>query len=345
MAILGIWLCKIGVKRDSARAAQKEVVRRAVAVGFLRLPIVMRKAREFDVAVVGGGPAGLSSALWLGRYLLKTVLIDSGDPRNWETASVNGYLGLPRVRPAALRRRGRGECRRYGVKLINGAVDRADRTDIERFELTLQDGRRFAVRRLVLAIGLKDVWPDLPGLDRCYGQSAHHCPDCDGYDTCNRKTLVVGYGRKAVALAFALATWTRDLIVCTNGHPCDIPRELVHKLDALNIPIVETRVRWVHSEGSRLRWLELADGMHLDAEKLFFTVSHYPADDLGVQLGCERDEDGLILVDHAKRTSVENVWAVGDITPGPQLAISAAADGAVAAAAVQRSLLPETVRL
>ena len=317
----------------------------SVAVGFLLLRPAMRKAREFDVAVVGGGPAGLSSALWLGRYLLETVLIDSGDARNWATASINGYLGLPRIRPAALRRRGQSECRRHGVQVVKGAVDRVDRVDIERLELTLQDGRRFAARRLVLAIGLKDVWPDLPGLEHCYGLSAHHCPDCDGYEARDRKTVVVGYGKKVVALAFALATWTRDLIICTNGHPCDIPRELVRKLDTLNIPIVETRVRKVHSNGAELRWLELVDGMHLDAEKLFFTVSHYPADDLGVQLGCERDDDGLILVDHAKRTSVENVWAVGDVTPGPQLAISAAADGAVAAAAVQRSLLPETRRL
>ncbi len=305
----------------------------------------MPKAKEFEVAVIGAGPAGLSCGVWLGRYLHSTVVIDSGDPRNWETAHVNGFLGLPKATPAGLRKRGRRECRRYGVKLIDALVDRVECKSDEHFELTLRDGKQLEVQRIVLAIGLRDIWPDLPGLDRCYGLSAHHCPDCDGYDARDKRTVVVGHGRKAVGLAFALATWTRDIIICTNGSPCGIDNELLQKLDQMNIPVIETRVRMAHSVERHLRWLELEDGMQINAEKLFFIVDHLPADDLGVQLGCERDEDGLILVDAARKTSVKHVWAAGDITPGAQLAITAAADGAVAAAAVHRSLLPEVRRL
>ncbi|MEX2285090.1 MAG: NAD(P)/FAD-dependent oxidoreductase [Gemmatimonadota bacterium] len=305
----------------------------------------MPKAKTFEVAVVGGGPAGLSCGLWLGRYLHSTVVIDSGDPRNWETAHINGFLGLPKVKPAALRQRGRSECRRYGVKLVDGVVDTVDRTGDERFELVLRDGKQYEVGRLVLAIGMRDIWPDLPGLDRCYGLSAHHCPDCDGFDACGKRTIVVGHGRKAASLAFALMTWTQDIIILTNGKPCGMEKQHVDKLHHLNIPIIETPVRATHSVERHLRWLELEDGMQIDAEKLFFAVEHLPADDLGVQLGCERDEDGLILVDYARCTSVEYVWAAGDITPGSQLGITAAADGAVAAASIHRSLLPEERRL
>ncbi|HSL68947.1 MAG TPA: NAD(P)/FAD-dependent oxidoreductase [Longimicrobiales bacterium] len=305
----------------------------------------MSKPREFEIAVVGGGPAGLSCGIWLGRYGRSTGLIDSGDPRNWETTGINGFLGLPRVRPALLRQRGRSECRRYGVRLIDGCVDRVRRAGSERFELVLENGRSYAAQRLVIAIGLRDTWPDLPGLEHCYGLSAHHCPDCDGYEARGKHTIIVGHGPRAAALALALTTWTDQLILCTNGQPCALSPEIQDKLRHLNIPVIESRVKRVASESRHLRWLEFEDGMQIDAEKLFFTVQHRPADDLGAQLGCDRDEDGLILVDDTHRTSVEHVFAVGDITPGAQLAITAAADGAVAAAAIHRSLLPEARRL
>ena len=305
----------------------------------------MIKTNEFEVAIVGGGPAGLSCGVWLGRYLHRTVLIDSGDPRNWETSGINGFLGLPRIRPPDLRQRGRTQCRRFGVKLVDACIDRVCKTEEERFELEAGGGRRFYARRLVLAFGLRDTWPDLPGLEHCYGRSAYHCPDCDGYDARGKRTVVVGYGRRVASLALALTTWTSDIIILTNGKAPDITPANLEKLHALNIPIIETRVTCVISEDSRLRWLEMEDGMQVDAEKIFFTVTHRPADDLGAQLGCHRNDDGLILVDESRRTSIEHVFAAGDITPGAQLAITAAADGAVAAAAIHRTLLPENRRL
>lgn len=305
----------------------------------------MAQSKDFDVAVVGGGPAGLSCALWLGRYLRSTVLIDGGDPRNWESAGINGYLGLPKVRPADLRRRGRTECKRYKVRLIDSTVVTVERTAAERFELRLPKGPVICARRLVLAIGLVDRWPDVPGLEHCYGRSAHHCPDCDGFETIGKKTIVIGHGRKVVSLALALSNWCGDLVICTNGQPPNIDKALLAKLDALNIPVIATAIRATHQQDRMLTHLELADGMLLDGEKLFFTVEHLPADDLGAQLGCQRDDEGLIVVDETRRTSVEHVFAAGDISPGSQLAIRAAADGAIAAAAVHRSLLAEVRRL
>jgi thioredoxin reductase len=305
----------------------------------------MPNSEQFEVAIVGGGPAGLSCGVWLGRFLHSTVLIDAGDPRNWESTGVNGFLGLPGVRPPDLRARGREQCRRYGVELVDACVQRIDQLDAERFDVVLEQGRCFTVRRVVLAFGLHDVWPDLPGLEHCYGLSAHHCPDCDGYDTRGKRAVVFGHGRKAAALAFALTCWTSEIIICTNGKPAGLDRDNLGKLKALNIPIVETGVRSAESQNRHLRWLELEDGTRLSAEKLFFTVYHQPADNLGAALGCARDDDGLLIVDETRRTSVPNVFAAGDITPGPQLAITAAADGAIAAVAIHRSLLPAERRL
>ena len=300
-----------------------------------------------DVAIVGGGPAGLSAGIWLARYIHAVVLLDSGDPRNWETRRVNGFLGLPQIRPPQLRQLGREECRRYGVTLVDAIVDRVRQVDDEHFVLDLEGGARYEARRLLLAIGLRDNWPDIPGLAHVYGANAHVCPDCDGYECRGKKTVVVGTGRKAVGLALNLATWTDDVIICTNGEPPALDRpEYCQKLDALNIPVLTERVARIATGAKReIYSVELDNGMCLDADKLFFAFGQHAADDLGVQLGCERDEDGQIVIDGRYHTSVRNVFAAGDIVPGPQLAIAAASDGAMAALAIHKSLVPEERKL
>ncbi|HJQ20806.1 MAG TPA: NAD(P)/FAD-dependent oxidoreductase [Gemmatimonadaceae bacterium] len=300
----------------------------------------------FDVAVVGGGPAGLSAAVWLSRYLHRVVLIDSGDPRNWETRGVNGFLGLPHIRPAELRALGRDEARHYGAVLVDDTVQSADRLDDATFGLALESGAVYQARRVLLAIGLRDVWPDIPGLEKVYGETAHVCPDCDGYEARGKKTVVIGHGRKAVGMALNLSTWTRDIIICTNGHPPDLDElEYCEKLDALNIPVLTDRVVSVCARDRRVHCLSLENGMDLDADKIFFAIGQYPADDLGAQLGCARDEGGHIIVDEHYHTSVRDVYAAGDIVPGAQLAIAAAADGAIASVAIHKSLVPEGSKL
>ncbi|MGH7620081.1 MAG: NAD(P)/FAD-dependent oxidoreductase [Gemmatimonadaceae bacterium] len=296
---------------------------------------------KVDIAVVGGGPAGLSAAVWAARYLHSVALVDSGEPRNAETLKINGFLGLDPVTPADLRARGRETCRQLGVDLIDGDVLRVERHDDDHFLLCLEGGARLRARRLLLAIGLRDVWPDVPGVETIYGANAHVCPDCDGYDARGRKVVVIGNGRRAVGMALNLATWTRDIIICTNGRPPELDEpEYSEKLEALNIPVITERVARVCDDESRIECLRFESGMELDVDKVFFAIAQYPADDLGAQLGCERDDEGHIEVDAHGRTSVRNVWAAGDVTPGPQLAIVAAATGAAAALAMHKSLVP-----
>jgi thioredoxin reductase len=325
-------------------------------------------SQEYDVAIVGGGPAGLSAGLWLGRYLHSVVLVDSGDPRNWETRGVNGFLGHPHASPAELRAMGRDECRKYGVELVDGFVSRvrrmgedcfrveydpiavpkavADRPgpgaprsaeDNEPYERTLA----LSARRLLLAFGLRDEWPKVPGLRQVYGSTAHVCPDCDGYEARGKKTLVIAKGRKAAGMALNLTTWTTDIVICTNGEPDGLDAELCGKLEALAIPVLVDPITSIRPRDGETQSVEFANGMELDFEKIFFTLSQRPADDLGAQLGCTRDEGGHIVIDAYCRTSVEGVYAAGDIVPGAQLAIRAASDGAVAALEMHKSLVPE----
>jgi thioredoxin reductase (NADPH) len=302
--------------------------------------------RLYYVAIVGGGPAGLSAAIWLGRYLHTVVLVDSGDPRNWETRGVNGFLGHPGIRPAELRGKGRDEARQEGVQLVDALVSTVERLGEDGFELTLADGSTLLAQRLLLAIGVRDVWPDIPGLEHVYGVNAHVCPDCDGHECMNKKVVVIGSGRKAVGLALNLTTWTSDIIICTNGEPANFDlAEYCEKLDALNIPVLESRISQVEHSGPRVQSLLFTNGLSLDADKIVFAIGQYPADDLGAQLACERDSGGHIVVDDAYHTSVRNCFAAGDIVPGPLLAVAAAGDGAIAALAIHKSLVPDARKL
>jgi thioredoxin reductase (NADPH) len=302
-------------------------------------------SERYDVAVVGGGPAGLSAALWLARYLHKVVVVDSGDPRNWETRGINGYLGHQGIRSPELRRLGRSECEQYGAQFVSGIVDTAANETGEVFAICLRGGRIIEARRILLAIGIRDVWPDIPGLDQCYGETVHVCPDCDGYETRDKKTIVIGTGRKAVGMALALTTWTKEIVICTNGEPPDLKQELLDILKPLNIPVLDSAITCVLSRNKEIRGVELEGAMSLDCERLYFAIGQYPSDDLGSQLGCKRDEIGRLVIDEHNHTSVRNVYAAGDVAGRAQLAIAAAASGAIAAVAIHASLVPETRKL
>ena len=299
----------------------------------------------YDVAIVGGGPAGLSAALWLACYLHKIVLIDSGDPRNWETRGINGIIGSQGIRSPELRKEARADAEKFGAELVDDTVSEIQNLNAERFNLTLGKKGQIAARRVLLAIGIRDEWPPIPGLSECFGETAHVCPDCDGYETRNCRTVVIGSGRKAVGMALNLTTWTNKIVICTNGKPADMTQAWLDKLKALNIPVIEAKVEKITSENREIRCINLEGGMPLDCQRLYFAIGQYPADDLGVQLKCERDDEGSIKVKENYQTSVMNVFAAGDIVPGPQLAISAASGGAIAALAIHASLVPESRRL
>jgi len=310
----------------------------------------------FDIGIVGCGPAGLSAAIWSARYGHTVVLMDNGDPRNWESRGMNGYLGLPGLRPAALRASGRDELQRYGATLIDASVLRVDRDDeTEPLDhdvgdglliFRLEGGQTARARRALLAIGMRDVWPEIPGLAHVYGANAHVCPDCDGYDSRDKRVVVIGHGRRAVAMALALTTWTSHITIATNGCAPDIGDDtLQRKLDACGIGVLTDSISGVEHSGSEITCLRLANGDAWHIDKLFFTIAQFPADDLGAQLGCERDRGGHIVVNEHFATSVRGVFAAGDITPGPQLAIRSAAAGAVAAMSMHRSLVPEHRKL
>jgi thioredoxin reductase len=302
----------------------------------------------YDCLVVGAGPAGLSASLFLARYLHRTVTFHHNSPRNEYAHGIHGFLGSHGIPPSELLAKGRDEVTEHGGLIVEACVTTAERISSDLFRVSTEgDGkieRTFEARRLLLATGLRDLTPDCPGFREFYGVSVHHCPDCDGFESRDKRVAVLGRGTKTVGFALSLLTWTDKLTVITDGDAGDMTAEDRAKLAAFKIPVLEQRIAALEGDvGSKqLQRVLFTDGRSMECDSLFFNLGNEPASDLHATLGCKLDEDcGLIWVDHTQQTSVEGVYAAGDITPNSQLTIVAASEGAMAAIHMHQSLLPD----
>lgn len=302
------------------------------------------KQPDHDVVVVGGGPAGLSAAMWLARYQLRVRLIDAADPRNAATQAIHGYLGLDDPAPAELREIGRRQAEKAGA-----SVERAEVAEVtgacDAFTLRLADGRSLTSRRVLFATGLLDIIPEIEGLHDFYGTSIWHCPDCDGPEARGRRIGVIGTQRQIAAFCMEMLTWTDQITLFTDGRDAELPGASLEALQRFNIPIETRPIRRIEGEGGQVRQIAFEDGDALPVEAIFFHIGYGPASPLPASLDCEASEDGTLLVDDDFETNVAGVFATGDITHGSKLAIRGAADGARAAIGVYRSLLPKDRRV
>ena len=296
-------------------------------------------ASPYDVIIIGGGPAGLTCSIFLGRYCLRVLIIDDGRPRNYAARAIHGFLGQHDIPPRELLARGRAEAEAAGVEIANVRVTKIERVG-DVFEVTTANDKLRA-RRIVLAYGVRDTLPDIPELESYYGTSVHHCPDCDGYEIRGKRVGVVGWGKKAVAVALRLLQWTETVTVFTHGHDREWDEEHQSKLLAERVDVVDHPVVALEGKDGWLEALVLDSGERIAVDSLFFNIKVERSCDLAEQLGCEVSaEKPDVKVDEHRCTTVEGVWAIGDLAPGAQLAITSAADGAIAAVSINKSLLP-----
>lgn len=294
---------------------------------------------DIDVVVVGGGMAGLSAALWLGRYERRVRLFDAGGGRNQAAGGVHGYPGVDDPAPADLRATLRAQAMEVGALVSPDDVVRVE-GEKGAFEVETASGERVACERVLLAYGLRDYIPAIPGIEEHYGSAVFHCPDCDGPTVRNLRVGVLGWDRYGAGLALFLRHWTERLTLLTHGCPLVLDDDAVRTLERAGIPIRTETITRAIGDGRALTAVEFADGGSLALDALFFHLGSEPRCDLAGPLGCETDDDGYILVDRGQETSVPGVYAAGDITGHPHLAVIAAGDGVRAALTIHRSLLP-----
>ncbi|NRQ35301.1 NAD(P)/FAD-dependent oxidoreductase [Nonomuraea sp. NN258] len=298
---------------------------------------------RYDVVIVGGGAAGLSAALVLGRARRKVAVADAGRPRNAPAEHMQGFLSRDGMNPGHLLEAGRAEVTGYGVRLIEGRVDRLEAQAGEPgYQVHLSGGPVLRARRLVVSTGLRDELPDLPGVRERWGKDLLHCPYCHGYEVCDEPLGVLGATQGAVQQALMLRQWSSDLVLFP--HRLELSDDEREQLAARDVRIVEGEVKRLAVDGDRLRGVELADGTVVPRAAVFVFPRMVPHDDLLTGLGCERDASGWVTTDRSGLTSVPGVWAVGNVADPRAQVISAAGMGAAAAFAVNHDLVDEETR-
>lgn len=293
----------------------------------------------YEVIIVGGGPAGMSAALVLGRARRRVLVCDAGRPRNAASAGVHGFLTRDGIPPAELRRIGIEEIARYGVEFREAQVD--DVRCLERYlEVRLADGSLLEARKVLLATGMRDDLPEIEGFRACYGRSVHHCPYCDGWEWRDQPLAAYGTAREASGLAMSLLNWSRDVVVCTDGDT-RFSRRRRRELTRLKLPVrAEPIVRLEGRDG----WLErivFAEGPPLERKALFFNTGQGQRADLAERLGCRFDKQGHVCTDRRGRTGVKGLFLAGDASGEVQFVAVAVAEGATAAVAINSELQEE----
>jgi thioredoxin reductase len=292
----------------------------------------------YDCIVIGAGPGGLSASLFLARYLRRTLTFHHNSPRNEYAHGVHGFLGHHGIRPGELLARGRDEVTSHGGLIIEACVTRVEKVASERFRVFAGE-RVFEARRLLLATGLRDLTPDCPGFREFYGWSVFHCPDCDGYEVKDKRVAVLAYDKNAAGFTENLLTWTRHITLLTDRR--EISNDDGAKLASLDVAIRTEAVVALEGDAStkQLQRVVFAEGEPLECDALFFNLGTELATNFHEALACRLDpECGLVWVDETQQTSVEGVYSAGDMTPNSQLAVVAAAEGAMAAIHIHRSL-------
>ncbi len=266
------------------------------------------RSAAYDAVIVGGGPAGLSAALVLGRANKRVLVVDDDRPANAVSQGVGGLLGHDRVTPADLRDSGRRQLEQHAnVEVRHGAVEDVERTR-DGFRVTPSHGTPVRAHAIVLAHGLRYDPPPLPGIEALWGQSVFHCAFCDGWEVRDRPLAFHGSGPGAVRSALVLAGWSNDVVLCTDGAP-DPGGPL---LASAGVRVRTEPIARLAGIDGRLHQIEFSHGPAERREALFVNTRRDQPNGLAEMLGCELTEAGTIVTDADGRTSVAGVYAAGD---------------------------------
>ena len=298
-----------------------------------------RRDGNYDVIIVGGGPAGLSAALVLARARRKVLVIDAGNPRNAASSAIHGFLSRDGTPPREFLSMARQDVLKYGVELREGSVEDVQPHE-EGFDVNLGTGEHLHCRKVLLATGVVDRVPKLTGIQEFYGKSVHHCPYCDGWEHRDGRVAAYGQGKGGAMLSIKLKVWTDDVILCTDG-PARIPEPQRGRLARLDVRVIEKKIARLEGVPPQLERIVFEDGSSVDRTGMFFATGNAQRSDLIGKLGCELNRKGAAKITRGQRSTVRGVFICGDAAEDSQYVIVAASHGARAAMAINLDLLEE----
>jgi thioredoxin reductase (NADPH) len=297
---------------------------------------------NWDVAIVGGGLAGLSAAIYLGRAMRRTIVIDSGKSMAAWEPDVQNYLGFPEgIGGEDLLHRGRKQAERYNVEFAEDEILDAIRTN-DIFQLRGR-ANTYCVRKVILATGIFHIPPEIEGVTECLGRSMYFCKDCDGFRVQGKAIAVYGWNNEAVEYALGMLAYTPTVAIFTNGRTPQWSPEHAKWIEEYQLPIYSQKILRLKRTEFQIRSLVLEDETEVILEALFATRGDVYYNKLARSLGAQVDEEGQVTVDDHMATSIPGLYAAGCITPSNCQMIIAAGEGAIAAQAINRAMFEESL--
>ena len=295
---------------------------------------------DFDVIIIGGSYAGLSAALALGRARRKVLIIDAGKPCNRQTPHAHNFLTHDGDKPADISAKAKAEVLKYPtVKFFEGIVDSAEKLTLG-FGITINGLKKYSSRKLLIATGLKDMFPDIEGFTECWGISVIHCPYCHGYEVRDEKIGLLMNGEHAFEMAKTLNHWNKDLTVLTNGKS-QLTSVQAEKLKSKSIAIIEDEILALEHTNGQLENVVFTNGEKLTLKAVYARADVQQHTDFYVQLGFELTEFNTIKVNEQQQTTTTGVYAAGDCATLMRSLSMITAHGTVAAVMINREMISE----
>ncbi|MGG3450582.1 NAD(P)/FAD-dependent oxidoreductase [Domibacillus aminovorans] len=292
-----------------------------------------------DCVIIGGGPAGLNAALVMGRAGRKAILFDEDKPRNRVTQESHGFITQDGVKPSEFKKRARTDVQKYpSVSIKEERVEIIEKSGGV-FRIQTKGGTDYVAKKVLLATGLRDVLPEISGIQNVYGTSVFSCPFCDGWEMRGQALAVIAENERAFHMGKLLSNWSRDVVVFTNGYQV-LGEEEKDVLMRQHVTVVEEKIEGLKSKEGQLTSIRLQNGQEIQREAGIVMTDLVQSAPFAEQLGCEITPNGGIKVDSFGRTTVEGVYACGDTSLStPSQLVIAAAEGNKAAAGVIMDLV------
>lgn len=295
------------------------------------------KNKNFDVIIAGGSYAGLSAGMSLGRSLRNVLIIDNGKPCNRQTPYSHNFVTHDGKTPEEIAQLAKKDVEKYDtVHFYNGTVINTQKTT-EGFEVKISSGEQFSTKKLIIASGVKDMMPEIPGFAECWGISILHCPYCHGYEVKNEVTGILSNGDMAYEFSKLIFNLTKKLTILTNGKAA-FTGEQTEKLNQNKITVNEDEIDKIHHENGSIRKIVFKNGKEISLQALYAKIPFEQNINVSADLGCELTEQGFIKVDAMQKTNVPGVFACGDNVTMMRSVANAVAQGNFAGAVVNKEL-------
>ena len=293
-----------------------------------------------DCIIVGGGPAGLNAAVVLGRCRRKVLLFDSSTHRNRDSHGMHNYLTRDDILPPDFLALSRKEIKKYGVRMIRRKIINACKNEDGIFVVRDENNKVYHAKKLLIATGLWDNIPDIPGFKDLYGKAIFHCPYCDGWEVKDKALGVYARNKNGFELALQLRCWSDSVTLYTDGRNRLKPAE-VETLTANNVTIINYPIKQLEGKADKLKHIVFKNGEKSRCDALFIVNGYQQQCNLAETFGCEMSKKGVVVTNRFGQTNIESLYVAGDASRDVQFVVVAAAEGAKAGVIINKELQKE----